>query len=70
MASRAGHYEVAEFLLQNRAPVDAKAKVEMPNNPHIRRQLILLALSHIVVTAVDSYLKACICMDFNGIDAH
>lgn len=29
MASRAGHYEVAEFLLQNGAPVDAKAKVEM-----------------------------------------
>lgn len=28
MASRAGHYEVAEFLLQNAAPVDAKAKVE------------------------------------------
>ncbi len=27
MASRAGHYEVAEFLLQNTAPVDAKAKV-------------------------------------------
>ena len=27
MASRAGHYEVAEFLLQNSAPVDAKAKV-------------------------------------------
>lgn len=27
MASRAGHYEVAEFLLQNGAPVDAKAKV-------------------------------------------
>lgn len=27
MASRAGHYEVAEFLLQNAAPVDAKAKV-------------------------------------------
>lgn len=29
MASRAGHYEVAEFLLQNSAPVDAKAKVEI-----------------------------------------
>lgn len=28
MASRAGHYEVAEFLLQNAAPVDAKAKVD------------------------------------------
>lgn len=28
MASRAGHYEVAEFLLQNAAPVDTKAKVE------------------------------------------
>lgn len=27
MASRSGHYEVAEFLLQNAAPVDAKAKV-------------------------------------------
>lgn len=27
MASRAGHCEVAEFLLQNGAPVDAKAKV-------------------------------------------
>lgn len=30
MASRAGHFEVAEFLLQNGAPVDAKAKV-----PHL-----------------------------------
>lgn len=29
MASRAGHYEVAEFLLQNAAPVDAKAKVDI-----------------------------------------
>lgn len=29
MASRAGHYEVAEFLLQNAAPVDAKAKVDV-----------------------------------------
>lgn len=29
MASRAGHYEVAEFLLQNAAPVDAKAKVDL-----------------------------------------
>lgn len=28
MASRAGHCEVAEFLLQNTAPVDAKAKVQ------------------------------------------
>lgn len=28
MASRAGHCEVAEFLLQNAAPVDAKAKVQ------------------------------------------
>lgn len=27
MASRAGHCEVAQFLLQNAAPVDAKAKV-------------------------------------------
>ncbi len=27
MASRAGHCEVAEFLLQSAAPVDAKAKV-------------------------------------------
>lgn len=27
MASRAGHYDVAEFLLDNSAPVDAKAKV-------------------------------------------
>lgn len=27
MASRAGHLEVAEFLLENSAPVDAKAKV-------------------------------------------
>lgn len=29
MASRAGHCEVAEFLLQNGAPVDAKAKVSI-----------------------------------------
>lgn len=29
MASRAGHFEVAEFLLQNSAPVDAKAKVDL-----------------------------------------
>lgn len=27
MASRAGHCEVAQFLLQNAAQVDAKAKV-------------------------------------------
>lgn len=32
MASRAGHYEVAEFLLQNAAPVDAKAKVELSHS--------------------------------------
>ncbi len=29
MASRAGHCEVGEFLLQNAAPVDAKAKVHI-----------------------------------------
>lgn len=28
MASRAGHCEVAQFLLQNAAQVDAKAKVQ------------------------------------------
>lgn len=37
MASRAGHYEVAEFLLQNGAPVDAKAKV-----PHFQVRLGLM----------------------------
>lgn len=37
MASRAGHIEVAEFLLENAAPVDAKAKVEytLQHNPQI-----------------------------------
>lgn len=35
MASRAGHYEVAEFLLQNAAPVDAKAKVETQNISYV-----------------------------------
>lgn len=35
MASRAGHIEVAEFLLQNGAPVDAKAKVMSPDTQHV-----------------------------------
>ena len=33
MASRAGHREVAEFLLENAAPVDPKAKVRHNVSP-------------------------------------
>ena len=33
MASRAGHREVAEFLLENAAPVDPKAKVRHDVSP-------------------------------------
>lgn len=49
MASRAGHYEVAEFLLQNAAPVDAKAKVgaasttSPPSSSALRESVTLVA---------------------------
>lgn len=57
MASRAGHFEVAEFLLENSAPVDAKAKVEIShttlhivysciNTPDITHRLNTLYVMH------------------------
>lgn len=37
MASRAGHCEVAQFLLQNTAQADARAKVRAVQSPFTQR---------------------------------
>ena len=50
MASRAGHYEVAEFLLQNAAPVDAKAKVGITLSTSPPCKVTFNTLQHTCIT--------------------